>query len=751
MGLMTQVAYPGAVLVTIQAKDKLVRVLFGAPPEVSRRLKADQKPGPDGKPVSNFPDVVVYPTRRVVRDTPTVCPEFVLFASAFLGGRYDWAKASMKSPIRWVGTQDELDALALVMKECFLGVDEKELRTQVRSNPRIREMLLNDQKFFSVKDAAGAPHPLGHYCQFLPFDGADTLVLEEGVRISCHRAQDRFTVEYQGERSEVTIAYDGVDRPMWADVYPKPDQPLRPQVFGLMVLGSDSAFSTAGPTTTNLLSLGGEFFLWDCSPFTAWLLNRLGISVGDIRGIFVSHIHDDHVVDLYRFAWNGYRKIEIITTPEVREQVLRKFSALWGVERAKLEDAFRWRVVRPYRPFLINGVSITLHYGAHPIPSYGGRFEYRGQSFGLTGDTSSKGGPVGLDKQLEKGLISQERHDALVDFPRQQFTLCDAGEATIHGFVADFSAYDPAGIMLAHRSDIPAQFADKLKLAGPLFERRLADSNPTVQDAAVVSEVLSHLGSRLEEWVNRLLHAAIPRNAPEGETLVRQGDSRPDFVYLVVAGTAEVVVDGKRVASLERGSFFGEQSFLRGASRNASVVALSPMRVLQVPGSLFLEFIEEDARDARPDAGRGGRESVKDRLERMWTYRHLINGALDGRLNQNAVHALAGAAEPVEAPAGAPVQGPRPGEVLLVVRGSVEVLSSPPVLLQVGDLVGDLAPVSGRARILPSVAREPAMLLRLPANLLDGLLRNTPGLKRHVEDQLARVGRRLRLSRDATA
>src|SRR6188472_1889751 len=76
MGLLSQVGYPGAVLVNVDTgQPKPLRILFGAPPEVSRRLKADQQPGPDGKPVNNFPDVVVCPGVRVVQDTPTLCPE----------------------------------------------------------------------------------------------------------------------------------------------------------------------------------------------------------------------------------------------------------------------------------------------------------------------------------------------------------------------------------------------------------------------------------------------------------------------------------------------------------------------------------------------------------------------------------------------------------------------------------------------------------------------------------------------------
>src|SRR5687767_4860947 len=110
MARIEQKGYPGAVLVTVAVSpEKPLRILFGAPPEVSRRLKKDQAMGPDGKPIINFPDVVVCPPRRVVRDSPTLCPEFIFFAAAFLGGRYDWATARMKEPLRWVGTPRELD------------------------------------------------------------------------------------------------------------------------------------------------------------------------------------------------------------------------------------------------------------------------------------------------------------------------------------------------------------------------------------------------------------------------------------------------------------------------------------------------------------------------------------------------------------------------------------------------------------------------------------------------------------------
>jgi CRP-like cAMP-binding protein len=476
----------------------------------------------------------------------------------------------------------------------------------------------------------------------------------------------------------------------------------------------------------------------------------VGISIGDIRGIFVSHIHDDHVVDLYRFAWNGYRRIELVTSAEVREQVLRKFSALWGVSRDEVDGAFIWRLVVPGKPFLINGVSVTLHYGAHPIPSLGGRFELGGEAFGITGDTSSKSGPMGLDRQLDKGLMTTERHAFLATFPSRQFTLCDAGEATIHGVVKDFECYDAHRVAIAHRSDIPPPYDQKLTLAGPLFSKCFKEANHSVLDATVVTEVIASLGSRLTHWVNRFLQAQTPRNVRPGEVVVHQGDPHADCVYLVLAGTAEVVVDGRSVATLERGSFFGEQSILKNVPRNASVRAVSALRVLPVAAPLFLEFIAEDAEESarRPARHRNaGTASIRERLERVWAHRQWIGEAFGGRLSQNGIHALAAEACVVEVAANEPLPVlDEPNELWVVARGKVEVLSARRVMLAAGDVVGGIAPVGFRRCVVPAVAREPSVLLRLPSHTFEQLLVNTPGLRKRVEACLARTGRRLRFS-----
>lgn len=66
---------------------------------------------------------------------------------------------------------------------------------------------------------------------------------------------------------------------------------------------------------------------------------------------------------------------------------------------------------------------------------------------------------------------------------------------------------------------------------------------------------------------------------PAGETI----DSERDFAYeffVIEEGRAEVVRDGRRLAELGPGDFFGEIGLLVTGRRTASVVALSPMRLI---------------------------------------------------------------------------------------------------------------------------------------------------------------------------
>jgi CRP/FNR family transcriptional regulator, cyclic AMP receptor protein len=73
---------------------------------------------------------------------------------------------------------------------------------------------------------------------------------------------------------------------------------------------------------------------------------------------------------------------------------------------------------------------------------------------------------------------------------------------------------------------------------------------------------------------------------PEGRELVREGDFAYEF-FVIESGRAEVVRQGEHVADLGPGDFLGEMGIVGHATRNASVIARSPMTVVVMTEQAF--------------------------------------------------------------------------------------------------------------------------------------------------------------------
>jgi CRP/FNR family transcriptional regulator, cyclic AMP receptor protein len=76
-----------------------------------------------------------------------------------------------------------------------------------------------------------------------------------------------------------------------------------------------------------------------------------------------------------------------------------------------------------------------------------------------------------------------------------------------------------------------------------------------------------------------------------GTTLAKQGERGLDF-FVIEDGTASVVADGKEIATLGPGDFFGEISLVDGGPRTASVEATGNMKLLVVRKPLFDDLLE---------------------------------------------------------------------------------------------------------------------------------------------------------------
>jgi CRP-like cAMP-binding protein len=72
----------------------------------------------------------------------------------------------------------------------------------------------------------------------------------------------------------------------------------------------------------------------------------------------------------------------------------------------------------------------------------------------------------------------------------------------------------------------------------------------------------------------------------EGKVLTREGQHGHEF-FAVIEGSASVERKGRKIATMEPGSFFGEIALIAKIPRTATVTATSPMRVLVIEAHSF--------------------------------------------------------------------------------------------------------------------------------------------------------------------
>ena len=84
-----------------------------------------------------------------------------------------------------------------------------------------------------------------------------------------------------------------------------------------------------------------------------------------------------------------------------------------------------------------------------------------------------------------------------------------------------------------------------------------------------------------DEEAHRLAAFATETSISEGQILMKQGDYSVELIA-IEEGTADIIQDGNKVATLGKGDLIGEMGLLERRQRNADVIAASPMRVIKL-------------------------------------------------------------------------------------------------------------------------------------------------------------------------
>ncbi len=91
--------------------------------------------------------------------------------------------------------------------------------------------------------------------------------------------------------------------------------------------------------------------------------------------------------------------------------------------------------------------------------------------------------------------------------------------------------------------------------------------------------------------LGRIAHLCTPAVVDQGTRLTEQGRFGHEF-FVLVDGRVSVWPNGGRVATVEKGGFFGEMSLLSGLTRSATVVADTDLTLLVLSRAEFHSLIE---------------------------------------------------------------------------------------------------------------------------------------------------------------
>ena len=134
-----------------------------------------------------------------------------------------------------------------------------------------------------------------------------------------------------------------------------------------------------------------------------------------------------------------------------------------------------------------------------------------------------------------------------------------------------------------------------LTLERSAIERLITTSVPqaTLVDAVLKRPFLRRI-SLCRNWhlqaVNRFARLSAINDYPQGEAILSEGQTVEDF-FVIFEGDAKVSRNGRTLATIHAGDFFGEIGLMQNSSPNASVSAHHRTRCLRIPRVELLRFV----------------------------------------------------------------------------------------------------------------------------------------------------------------
>lgn len=156
----------------------------------------------------------------------------------------------------------------------------------------------------------------------------------------------------------------------------------------LIALGTYGPYPKAGTATSGyLLKIGQQYYLFDMGSGVYARLDQLVKNLDDLKAIFLTHLHFDHISDLDVFKYAaGFKKERGLM--RLKPQIYHPRTPVPLSEGLVHGDTFDLHPIDQNTIYEDQGVRIEFFSMRHPVETYGVRVEAEGKVFAYTSDTA---------------------------------------------------------------------------------------------------------------------------------------------------------------------------------------------------------------------------------------------------------------------------------------------------------------------------------------------------------------------------
>jgi hemerythrin len=542
----------------------------------------------------------------------------------------------------------------------------------------------------------------------LRYIDANVIALRDGAFLR-RQGVNRYELIHGGESAEVDLNLGPLSS------YPAPySLPLRPvasEEFAVIHIGEGDGWDPERPCMSSVVMWRGSPYLVDAGPNIEESLAAIGITVADLKGLFQTHVHDDHFVGMSSLL-RAEKRLPYYAAPCVRRSAEAKLRALAKLNEGEFERYFQVHELDVGSWNDVDGLGVLPLLSPHPLETTIFRFRAEGPKGPLTyahyADLSSFAviDSMVTDDPVAPGISREFAKKAKAEYlEAADIKKVDVGGGMIHGDAADFAHDGSRLLLLSHMSP-------------PLSEQKYSfGSIASFGDETVLLRARGdYAAARADEFLRSYFPtvsaseisdlAAGTRSRPEEGLLLMTNGIVPAFVLLVLSGRLESrspLTGAKRAFSA--GSLVGEREIRTETPSDLDFFATGGLELLAIAADAYRGFIR--------------RCDLAAEAERIDSARTLLKSCalFDGMSSMAALHAIAASSTPVRFSAGESLGKEGEASLFVIAQGRATICAEGKAIESIGPggFFGEERILYESCCIFDASAAEDCVAYRVPA------------------------------------